>query len=88
MARGMILGLALFIGASASALTEVEKCARKADRIVKRVYKGYAVERVEFRNTTPGSYDQEYVGVYRIGSQTEELTFYSPFICDRLRLVQ
>ncbi len=87
MARGMILGLVLFIGSSAWALSDVERCARKADRLVRQEYPDNRVERQEFKNTTPGSYDQEYLGVYLIDGRQIEVGFYSSFICDRLQLV-
>ncbi len=87
MARGMILILiATFFSASAMALTEVEKCARKADRLIEKAYPGRHIVREEFKNTTPGSYYQEYTGTYAVDGRTVTAEFYSPFICDDLRL--
>lgn len=86
MARGMILFFVMVLGSSAMALSDVEKCARKADRLVAKQYPNVDVRRDDFKNTTPGSYYQEYTGIYSIGGRQYVVEFYSPFICDRLEI--
>lgn len=87
MARGLMIVLAMVVAQTAGALSEVEKCARKADHLVSKEYPGRHISREEFKNTTPGSYYQEYVGTYLIDGQQVIAEFYSPFICDNLQLV-
>ena len=86
MARGMILFIATILSSSAMALSQDDECASRADRLVAVRYADASITRQEFTNTTAGSYDQEYTGVYLVDGQTVVVEFYSPFICESLRV--
>ncbi len=96
MARGLEIGrrvvatpvliIVMFLGSNAFALSEIERCARKADRLIAKAYPDAKISREEFVNTTPGSYYQEYTGTYLVDGQKVTAEFYSPFICDNLSL--
>lgn len=75
-----------FFSSGAMALSEVEKCARKADILMAREFPGSKIVREDFINTTQGSYYQEYTANYLVDGQKVTAEFYSPFVCDNLRL--
>ena len=83
----LLFAALLFASLNASAYDPYLECKESANLLVESKL-GKDFKLTEFISLTPGSYHQEYAGIYQNSQtgETMEVTFYSPFICDDLEI--
>ena len=75
-----LLAVCLFLS-SFIALANEDTCHIQALALAERMF-NRSVELVDFQSTTPGSYDQKYVGIFAIKAHKVAIDFHAKVACE------